>query len=255
MTARDGHRDFCRLTRLQPQIEAQPARRDHRRRRIALDDRMPRHTVETVVGEPDAVVRRLSRPHLPATRTPGAANFEDVGEIRGQCDLERHFEPGQPEVRQREALVTGRMPEKLAPEHVEQTLRPQVVFRDRDIGIRQIDRQDDAPFLQRRAEKQRTAAGKADFQRGHVPRAGVIDALLVRAYSADIAERIEDCERVTMLQNAGPLVPPLCWRDDVVLTRVRDEIGHAGPPGGVCRWIVRGASHRSRRSRSPSGRR
>jgi hypothetical protein len=181
VTARDGYRDVGRLTRLQPQIETHPARRGRRRRRIALDDRMPRHTVETVVAKPDAVVRRLGRPHLPATRTPVAANFEDVGEIRGQCDLERYFEPGQPEVRQRKAFVTGRMPEKLAPENVEQTLRPQVVFRDRDIGIRQVDREDDAPFLQRRAEKQGTSAGKENFQPGHVPGAGVVDALLVRA--------------------------------------------------------------------------
>jgi hypothetical protein len=216
---------------------------------------MPRNTVETLIAETDAVVRRLGGPHLPATRAPGAANFEDIGEVGGQRDLERQLEIGQAEVREREAFVTGRMPEKLAPEDVEQILGPQGVFSDWDIGIRQIDRKDDAPRLQRRAEKQGTPAGEAEFQPGHVPRAGVVDPLLVRAYAADIAERIEDREGVTMLQNAGPLVPPLCCRDDVVLTRVRDEIGHAGPPGGLCRWIVRGAFHRSRRSLSPSGRR
>jgi hypothetical protein len=126
------------------------------------------------------------------------------------------------------------MPEELAPQDMEQALRPQVVFSDRDIRVRQVDGEDDTSLLQCRAQKKRPPARQTYFEPRHMSRAGVIDPLLVRAYAADIAERIENCEGVTMLQNAGPFVPPLCCRDDVVLTRVRDEIGHAGPPGAPC---------------------
>ena len=153
VAAGDGDRDLDRLARLETQIESQPSGRCRGRRRIAVDDGMARDAVEPVVVEAHAVPAsaRVGRicPRR-ARRAPRTSKMSAKSAASG--NLERQLETGQPVVRQREPLVTRRFPEELAPQHVQQALRPEVVVGDRDVGVGQVDGKNDTPLLQRGAQ-------------------------------------------------------------------------------------------------------
>ncbi len=112
-----------------------------RGRRMARDGRETADAVEAIVGEHQPRAGDGSRMQGASARPLGPAHFEDVREIRRQDDLESKLDGTQAVVRNREPLVAGALPQELRAEHVQQSLGPQAILVEGDVGIRQVDRE------------------------------------------------------------------------------------------------------------------
>jgi hypothetical protein len=75
-----------------------------------------------------------------------------------------------------------------------------------DVGVREVDREEDVVLRDRRAEKKWPFVSEPQSGAGNVPCALVVDAVLTSSETTDIAVGIEDREGLPLLEHATPRV-------------------------------------------------
>ena len=131
----------------------------------------------------------------------GAANFEDVGEVRLEPKCQRHVEPLESVVGDVQTLGQRRRLDHAGPGQVQQAPRHQHLVALDHVGVGQIGREHRVVVADRRAEEQRRARAQAQLEPRQEAGAAVIQPVLAAWRRHDVAVEVEDGKAVLVLQH------------------------------------------------------
>ena len=139
-----------------------------------------------------------------AGRAGRAADLEDVREIRVEVERQGRRDRLRLIIADVQVLVTDPAPEELGAGDVQRAARDRHAAVGRHVRIGQVDGEDGVVLADGRAEEHRPLAAEAEHQAREVAGAVVEQPLLAQPGGADVAEMVEDDERVALFEH-----PPL----------------------------------------------
>ena len=220
--------------RAELEFEARAVLVELRGRRIEGEARPPQAPVEALVGEGDIRGRDFRRQTEAASFPREAADLEDVREVGAEIEGERDRDRLRAVIVHDQALVAGGIPQAHAAEDVDGPAVDQAAIRERDVRVREVDGKRRVVVADRGTEQQRAPVGEAQPEARQVAGVAMVDAVdarHARARALDVAEAVEDRERVTVLQHARAVVDARRCREDVVAVGDPEDfvrIDHAG---------------------------
>ena len=208
-------------------VESCAGRADRRRRHVPFQARTANDVVE-------ASIRQLGTPldqfpwqsHAPSGAR-GAANLEDVGEVRVEFVVEGQLDLVSTVVGEADALVQRAVPQESGPKDVDQILGQRDMAIEEVIAIGEVRAELEVVGTRARTEQERTVAVQPQLEHRQESRAVVIQTLLAEPHAEDVSHDVEHRERIAVLQDRVRSDRARRRREDVVLVFHFDDVGHA----------------------------
>lgn len=144
-------------------------------------------------------------------------HFEDIGEIGGKTDTERHHVPPHIEIADQQQLIMRRPPNELAAIYINQLALQQAAIGGYRIGIGEIDRQQRVVLGLGGAQQQWTIAIEPQLELRQEARVLVIQPVGTARVADHVAKPAQHGKGVAMLQDAGSRLVILARRRDAEL--------------------------------------
>ena len=158
--------------------------------------------IQARVGKRYAVFADFGRMRGASAFPPSPANLENVDEIRVEVDRECDVDRARSIVRYLQILVAGPSPQKLGTQHVDRPVLNHDLTVVHQVGIHQIDAQQNVVFANGRAQEQRSFAAEPDAQSGQETSSLVIQSLGAGdAERSDVAVPIEYAKSVAVFEH------------------------------------------------------
>ena len=194
------------LVRPQPDGVGRDIAGEHGRRRIEDEPGTPQLAVEALVVEFDrrAAVERGTL--LAAACAPHPAHLEQIEKVARERKRERQLDALLAEITHAEPLMRRAVPEENAANDVDGVLRQDQFVVEIDVGIGEVDGENDIVVPHVRAEQQRLQAVELELEARQMAGVAVEHPVLPGRERADVAGTVEYGEGVPVLEHAARLL-------------------------------------------------
>ena len=196
---------------------------------IPLDARATHDAVEAAIPGFHPVVVPARAELRAAPLATGAAHLEDIGVVGGEFVHDRQPHRVRGVVDEPQPLVQHAVPEKPRPIDVDDVARQLHGAAGDDVRVREIRAEHRVVGVRAGTEQQRPVVTETQPQERQESRALVVESLLAEAGADDVAERVEDRERVPLLEHPALLVGRRRGRQDVIGVHLLRRAGQLTP--------------------------
>ena len=223
----DHNRLLARLVEID--IPARIAVAELGRRGIEVQPRNAGHLVEPDVAKFEFAIAPPVDAARAAVRAPGAANFEQVGEIGVERDFHRDRPPDRAVAAQPDSLERRAVAQEFEARQMHRlALEPHLALGREQIGVGQIDHHRAIVVEQDRAKLKRLRTAQSNGEFAQEPRVAVKQTIGPERTPGEIALAVEYREQIIVLEGAKCPLDQALGRLDMIIFRALVELRGTG---------------------------